>query len=235
MTIMDANRNSPGYELKDELARYCLPPANRDPNRKLAWVNSICILFLIIGVAGSKSISTALQPPPPLPAESVPVFIEPPTPPAATDQQKQEQTTEEKPDTPRVVVAVPNSPSILFSVPTIANVLAVSGSPTTPPVNPMQPVAALSKEPLSLKNTGEEGDRPAPDYPAFFQDRGEHGSVTLWITVDQNGVISSISVRGSSGFRDLDDHTVSYVKKHWVIPSGEANKLLYETTITYVQ
>ena len=34
MTIMDANRNSPGYELKDELARYCLPPANRDPNRQ---------------------------------------------------------------------------------------------------------------------------------------------------------------------------------------------------------
>jgi hypothetical protein len=29
---MDANRISPGYELKDELARLCLPAANRDAN-----------------------------------------------------------------------------------------------------------------------------------------------------------------------------------------------------------
>ena len=54
MNNMDANRTSPGYELKDELARLCLPAANRDPNRKLAWVNSICILFLLIGIFGAR-------------------------------------------------------------------------------------------------------------------------------------------------------------------------------------
>ena len=47
---MDANRTAPGYELKDELARLCLPQANRDANLKLAWVNSVCILFLLIGI-----------------------------------------------------------------------------------------------------------------------------------------------------------------------------------------
>ena len=45
---MDANRISTGYELKDELARLCLPPADGDRNQRLAWTNSICILFFTI-------------------------------------------------------------------------------------------------------------------------------------------------------------------------------------------
>ncbi len=36
-------------ELKNGLARYSLASGNGDANLKLAWVNSICILFLIIG------------------------------------------------------------------------------------------------------------------------------------------------------------------------------------------
>ncbi|MFZ1072289.1 MAG: hypothetical protein WAO21_02530 [Verrucomicrobiia bacterium] len=42
---MDANRISTGYELKDELARFC----HRDRNQRLAWANSVCILFFLIG------------------------------------------------------------------------------------------------------------------------------------------------------------------------------------------
>jgi len=37
--------NQKSYELKDELARLCLSTARREPERKLAWVNSVCILF----------------------------------------------------------------------------------------------------------------------------------------------------------------------------------------------
>jgi len=40
-----ANQTRPGYELTDELARLCLPAMNRDSDRKLAWLNSVCILF----------------------------------------------------------------------------------------------------------------------------------------------------------------------------------------------
>ena len=54
---MDANRTTPGYELKDELARYCLPAANRDSNLKLAWANSICILFLWLEFSGRGAAS----------------------------------------------------------------------------------------------------------------------------------------------------------------------------------
>jgi TonB family protein len=228
---MDANRTLPVYELKDELARYCLPPANRDPNRKLAWVNSICILFLIIGLAGAKPGSISLRPPLPLPAEMVPVFVEPP-PPTASDETQKEESKEVKPEAPNVVVAVPDSPAVLFSVPTIANVLAPNGVPTTPPLNPMRPVESLRSQPTMIHSGGNE--RPAPDYPTYFQDRGEHGSVTSLITVDQSGIITDIKIERSSGFPDLDEYTLKYVKKHWIIPPVEGNQL-FETTINFVQ
>jgi hypothetical protein len=63
---MDANRTSPGYELKDELARLCLTTARREPERKLAWVNSVCILFLLIGVFGARQGVIAIKPVPPI-------------------------------------------------------------------------------------------------------------------------------------------------------------------------
>ncbi len=43
----------PAYVLRDDLARLCLPAAQRDPDRQLAWVNSICLLFLLIGILGA--------------------------------------------------------------------------------------------------------------------------------------------------------------------------------------
>jgi len=41
-----------GYALQSDLAQFCLPAVNRDGNRKLAYVNSICFVFLAVGVAG---------------------------------------------------------------------------------------------------------------------------------------------------------------------------------------
>ena len=52
---MDANRTNSGYALRDELARFCLPEASRDPSRKLAWNNSVCILFRLIGFLDPES------------------------------------------------------------------------------------------------------------------------------------------------------------------------------------
>jgi protein TonB len=229
---MDANRTLPVYELKDELARYCLPPANRDPNRKLAWVNSICILFLIIGLAGAKPGAIALRPPPPLPAEMIPVLVEPSPPPPASEETRKEEPKEVKPEAPNVVVAVPDSPAVLFSVPTMANVVMPSGVPTTPPLNPMRPVEALRSRPATLIAAGG-SERPSPDYPAYFQDRGEHGSVTLLISVNQSGIVTDIKVAHSSGFPDLDEHALKHVKKRWIIPPVEGSQL-FQTTINFV-
>src|ERR1700757_1991741 len=121
---MDANRTSSGPELKSELARLCLPASRRDPNRRLAWINSICILFLLIGLLGAKPATVDLRSPPPL-EQIFPAFVEPPPPPpqAAPEEQKQEQTEPDKPETPRVVVVTPEAPDIKFSVPTIGNLV----------------------------------------------------------------------------------------------------------------
>ncbi len=229
---MDANRTARAYELRDELARYCLPRTGRDPNRKFAWVNSICILFLIIGIAGAKPGAIQLKAPPPLPAEMVPIFVEPPPVPPQQEQAQPEQSKDEpKPETPQMVVAVPDSPAVTFSVPIMANVLVPGGTPTAPPLNPMQPAEKLQNRPTVLKTYGD-SERPM-DYPAYFQDRGEHGSVTLDFTVNQAGLVTDVKLSRSSGFPDLDDYAMKQIKKHWVIPSKDGNQS-YEITINFV-
>ncbi len=60
-------------------------------------------------------------------------------------------------------------------------------------------------------------ERPSPDYPAYFQDRGEHGSVTFLITVDQSGLVTDVKVAHSSGFPDLDEYALKHIKKRWII------------------
>ncbi|MDB6112723.1 MAG: TonB family protein, partial [Pedosphaera sp.] len=101
---MDANRKSGGYALKSELARLSLPAANQDSNRKLAWTNSICILFLLIGVAGTQP-ATSSHPPLPAIDEVIPTILEPiaPPPPAPAEDEKQDQDKHDQPDTPQVV------------------------------------------------------------------------------------------------------------------------------------
>src|SRR5271169_6750246 len=105
MNNTDANRISPGYELKDELARLCLPSANRDANLKLAWVNSVCILFLVIGIFGARRGLITIKPAPPL-QEIVPVVVEPTTlPPEETTEKKE--ADEDKNDVSQVTVVIP--------------------------------------------------------------------------------------------------------------------------------
>jgi TonB family protein len=231
--MMDANRTNPSYELKSELARYCLPAANRDSNRKLAWVNSICILFLLIGVLGARSASISGRQPPPL-QEIIASIIEPPPPPPATAEEKQNQDEPkpDRPETPQVVVVTPESPQINFSVPTLGNLVVPSGVAAAPPLNPMKQVAPLQSRPASLVTTGSGGERPAPPYPKIALEEHQEGSVQLSITVTESGIIEGVEVMKSSGSALLDRSALEYVKKHWIIPPISGSRL-YETTITF--
>jgi periplasmic protein TonB len=230
--MMDANRNLPGHELKSELARYCLPAANRDANRNLAWVNSICILFLLIGIVGARPATMMIRKPLPL-EEIVPTIIEPPPPPPVTTTQevKPDKSEQEKPNTPQVVVATPEAPNISFSVPTIANLVVPNGMATAPPLNPMRPVAPLKELPSDIGITGTGGDRPKPVYPTIAKEQGIQGTVALQMTADENGNVIDITVTQSSGSSLLDRATVDFVKRHWMLPTGRGR--LFETSITY--
>jgi TonB family protein len=233
MNVMDVNRTELGYELESELARASVHAVERDPNRKLAWVNSICILFLLIGALGSKPASVRIKPLPPVEEVSA-AIVEPlpPPPQPQTTQQTQEQNNQEQVDTPQVVVVTPEAPSINFSVPTIGNLVVPNAVAQAPPVAPLKQVAPLRSQPTVLNTTGGSGDRPQPPYPKIALEQGQQGSVTLRLTVDDAGLISSIEIAQSSGFPVLDRSAMDFVKRHWTVPPEKGTRI-YEATINY--
>jgi len=228
-----ANRNSPRYELTDDLARYCLPGPNREPNRKLAWVNSICILFLLIGILGARSSLITNRPLPANCEEIIPVLVEPVAlPQVATEEQNPEQKEQDRPETPQVVVVTPDAPSINFSVPTIGNVMVPNAIAAAPPLSPLRPPAPLRSQPVTLQNTGVAGERPQPPYPRIALEQAQQGTVTLVLQADESGKVQSVEVKESSGYPVLDRSTVDYVKRHWTVPAGTGSRV-FEATVTY--
>jgi periplasmic protein TonB len=219
---MDANRTLPGYELKDELARMCLITARREPERKLAWVNSVCILFLLIGILGARQGAIDIKPVPPV-QQAVPVVVippaaQPPQPVAPKPEQPQQISQ------PRVLVALPNAPDVNFGIPT-AGTLVVPAALAAPP----QPAPVRIG---SLANTGEGGARPEPPYPPIAEQTGEQGTVVLLLTGDDAGNVVSVQVKTSSGFPVLDYATVDFIKHHWHLPTNTGARL-FQTSITY--
>jgi TonB family protein len=227
MKIPEANRMNPGYELNDELARLCLPAASRDPQLKLAWVNSVCLLFFIIGLVGAKRGLIAIRPVPPI-EEIIPVIVEPLTlPPQETTEQKQN-PDEEKNDTPRVAVTIPTAPNISFSVPTIGSLVMPANLASAPPLEPLRTAVFVG----AISSTGTGGDRPQPPYPKIALEEGQQGTVKLTLGGDAAGNVVSVDVRESSGFPILDRSSVEYIKRHWRLPAG-AGSQNFATQIIY--
>ncbi|HEY1489628.1 MAG TPA: TonB family protein [Verrucomicrobiae bacterium] len=222
---MDANQTSPRYALKDELARLCLPSAIRDANLKLAWVNSICLLFLLIGIIGARRGLIAIKPAPPL-VEIVPVVLEPVAlPPQEIEERKE--TVEEK-NAPQVAVVIPQAPNISFSVPTIGSLLVPASLAAAPPLEPMRAATAINL----VSSTGAGGERPEPPYPKIALEEGQQGSILLLLGGDTAGNVVSVDVKESSGFPFLDRTTVEFIKLHWHLPAGTGSQL-FQTRVTY--
>src|SRR5437762_3505183 len=160
--------NAPGYSLHSDIAQFCLPAANRDANRKLAYVNSICLLFLAVGIAGLNPPKLEQKIPEPtqefMPAE----IVQPPEPPKVEPQPEQEQP-EPQPDRPvempQIATVVAADPSqVRFAVPVEGPVVfAPAKFAQAPP--PAPPKTTGSK---IIKFTGTDGGTyPAMDYPAW--------------------------------------------------------------------
>lgn len=225
------------YELHSELAQMCLPAAQRDRNQKLAWVNSLCFLYVTIGLIGLKPPALALREVPPL-EEPIITVIE--TPPPAqenrTDQPDEvQENTQESQDTPQVVVVVPDAPSISFSVPTIGNVLVTKGNVAAlPPAEPMrftQPVPT-NRAVLNLRFTGRGGSFPQPDYPQWALKEKMQGVVVLRITVDATGEITEVEIEKSCGHAQLDRHTITHIRRRFTFPPGEGERV-YRLPVDY--
>jgi protein TonB len=229
---MESDHTTNRYELRDELARLSLPAAQSDPKRRLAWMNSICILFLLIGILGAMPAGIATKPVPPI-EEIAPVILEPAPPPqVVTANESENQSDQPPPEAPNVVVVVPNAPNINFAVPTIGNLVAPSTLAKAPPLSPLQRVASVSQL-AQISNTGSSGSRPQPPYPKLALEQGEQGTVAMLMSADAAGNVTSVQIKGSSGFPILDRATADFIKRHWMLPSGGATNQLFETSITY--
>jgi protein TonB len=218
---MVANRISSGYELKDELARLYLTSARREPERKLAWVNSVCILFLLIGILGARQGVVSIKPVPPI-RQEIPIVVQPAVLPPQAVAPKPEQP--QQINQPRVLVALPNAPGVNFGVPSAGTLVADASLASAPQIA----VAKIG----SLNNTGAGGERPEPPYPPIALQTGEQGTVGLELTGDDSGNVVSVVVQQSSGFPLLDRATVDFIKRHWRLPTDTATRL-FQTSITY--
>ena len=220
--------NSPAYALHSDLAYFCLPAANRDANRKLAYINSICSLFLGIGLAG-------LNPPPleqkiPEPVQQfVPVEIVQPPEPPKTEPQPQEQNPEPQPDTPVVMpqvatVVAADPTQVKFAVPVEGPVMfAPAKFAQAPPPAPPKPAARNV-----VRLTGAEGGtHPDPSYPRAALEQRQQGTVTVVMTVNPDGSVESIEIKKSSGYGTLDRHVTQWVKTRFKFLPVDNGELRY--------
>src|SRR5437016_6701885 len=227
--------NAPGYSLHSDIAQFCLPAANRDANRKLAYVNSICLLFLAVGIAGLNPPKLEQKIPEPtqefMPAE----IVQPPEPPKVEPQPEQEQP-EQQPDTPvempQIATVVAADPSqVKFAVPVEGPVVfAPAKFAQAPPPAPPKPATRTV-----VKMTGAEGGSfPAPKYPAAAVEQRLQGTVTLIITVRPDGLVESAEVTKSSGSVLLDRAAVQQAKtKYKYLPISTSELRYFEKDVEF--
>jgi TonB family protein len=218
-----------GYTLTSELAQFCLPAAARDPNRKFAWANSICLLFLTIGCVGLKVPILEIKEPPEI-VDVVPVVYTPPpdpTPPPPSDAPPPE--TDEPVDTtvdmPQILtVAAADPKGVNFAVPVEGPVVVAPNArfASAPPASPPRPPPTPPKPTVfNQHGSGDGGKYPDPTYPRLLREKGIQGKLTLYIIVDASGTVSSAEVKDGSGYGALDKHATQWVKSNWQFPPGQ--------------
>jgi protein TonB len=219
------------YSLSSDLARLSLPAEYRDQYRTLAWVNSICALFLIIGIVGLKAPKVHVRQIAPV-VENLPVAFTPPEEqPKPETQPEPDETPQDAPtEAPQVVtiVAALNSPDVAFAVP-VQGAVAVAEAKyaSAPPVHLAGPPRPQKFDPNA---TTDGGSYPAPPYPGIAQRNGYQGVILLEIAVDVSGAVASVKVNKSSGFPILDEAAIKTVKERWRFPPGSARLYVWECT-----
>jgi protein TonB len=214
VTPPPANPVTP-YSLSDDLARLCLPQEYRDSYRRLAWVNSICALFLIIGLIGLNPPPIVVREMPPL-NDFRPVDLrqpeQPPEPETKSETEKPPETDEIITDRPVVATVVAANPATVgFALPVKGPVILAPAKFAAPPAHEIKAIEGK----ITRLASGDEdwgGKSDQPEYPPLAQRRVYQGTVTLEIGFDATGAVVSVTVKKSSGYAILDDAAVQKVK-----------------------
>lgn len=225
------------YAVASDLSKLCLPQEYKDTNRRLAWVNSICCLFLLIGFVGLKPPRVHLKPLSDV-TEIVPVVIVPPedTPPPKPAEQPPEpepaaETTLDAPVVATVVAA--DASTAAFAVPVEGPVVLAPTRFAAPPPRILKPPP--DARPVALQAAEEDwgGSSNQPDYPGLAQRNGYQGTVSLEITFDPSGAVQSAKVLKSSGYSVLDNAALDKVKKHLRLRAAPGGIRAYTKDFTF--
>jgi protein TonB len=210
------------YALSSNLAKLSLPAEYADSYRNLAWTNSICFLFLVIGLIGLKA-PKVIQKPLVQVTESAPVIFTPPEdqPKPEPEVQPDEPAPPDAPvETPQVVtVAAPADAPVAFAVPVQGAVaVAKEARLATPP----PPVIHTATGPTKFDpNAKDGGSYPWPDYPREAQIHQYQGTATIEFKVDEAGHLIFAKLQKSSGYTIFDDAALSMIKNRWRFPPGQ--------------
>ncbi|PWU18811.1 MAG: hypothetical protein C5B50_08055 [Verrucomicrobia bacterium] len=211
-----------------ELSQLCLPSQFKEPHRRLAWVNSICFLFLVIGLIGLRPPRVKVKPVSKL-EESAPVLYIPPAEqpkvePQVVQNEPEPQETEPQPQQVITVVAAPATANVAFAVPVPGAVAAVDPKVWTPP----PPADYKPPQPVKFDpNASHGGSQPGPMYPAVAERDRHQGTVVIEFRVDERGAVQDAKVQRTSGFRELDEAALKVVKDHWRFPPGNPQWLYW--------
>jgi len=216
------------------LTRFCFEPDAVEASRVLAWVNSLCAAFLLLGLLGLRPRPIIIQTRPTPATEAVATIIEPAIVPVQplTAEEPGDGTGDTTAGGPMVAVTL-DTPAVVFAVPTVGNVLVPARLAQAPPANPLRGVAPLSVTKVeSVGATGGGGARPAPGYPLESMRAREQGTVVLLIEVDATGKVTAVTVRESSGHRRLDAAAVAAVQQTWYFGPARG-KRMFESPIVF--
>jgi periplasmic protein TonB len=236
MTSSSVTSNVQGerpYQLTDGLARLCLPQEFKDSYRNLAWVNSICLLFLVVGLVGLRPpavfVRAITQPADVMQIALPPEELPPPKEFKPPEETEPPDTTQDTPQV-AVVTAMLATPDIRFAVPVVGvtNVVTTAALASAPPPTiTQQPQSAPSGPVRFNPHAAGEGYFPDPVYPTLSQRNQERGAVEIRIKVDTAGQVTSAEVQKSSRFSLLDDAALRVVKTRWRFPAGPARDYVW--------
>ena len=235
---MNITRNpKPGRDFAGDLARFCFAPDGAVTDRRLAWVNAICVSCLVIGLIGLKPRTLVVTQRPGPAEEAVATVIEPTVVPVQTLTAESASSDHPELGDPHfagpVIAVTLNSPAVAFPVPTVGNVLVPIRLAQPPPAQPVNGAVPLRSAKLeSLEATGTTGRRPAPTYPPESLRAQEQGTVLLLIEVDSDGHVGRVTITESSGYRRLDQAAVEAVKQFWYFGPGQGARL-YESPFVF--
>jgi len=189
-------------------------------------MNSICVLFLVVGLVGLKPPKVVVRPLSKV-EDVVPVIFTPPPEQPKTEPEVKPDEPQDPQDTPVEmpqvirVVAVADSPAVAFAVPVQGAVAAVAEVRYATPPPPQVHYSPPQPTKFDPSAAGD-GTYPPPNYPSVALRSRYQGTVTIEIRVDGTGNITSAKVEKTSGYGVLDEAALSVVKNRWRFPPGQA-------------